>query len=112
MTPKIGEVYMVNFGAAGKFRPAAIVSREDDSAPPRLSTMVPLTTANIGSRYEVPMPRVPWLKAQGWANVQAIACVEHHELSERRGRFDPSVMAKIKEALRWALDLQDALVQP
>jgi hypothetical protein len=31
--------------------------------------------------------------------------VENHELKDRRGRFDPSVVNKIKEAIRWAFDL-------
>ena len=112
MIPKTGEVYMVSFGAAGKFRPAVIVSRDDPDAPRKLATVVPLTTTNVGSRYEVAMPRAPWLKQQGWANVQAIACVEHYELAERRGRFAPAVMAKIKDALRWALDLENPPVPP
>ena len=51
------------------------------------------------------MPRVPWLKLQSFANVQAIGSVEHHELRERRGRFEASTVAEIKDAIRWAFDL-------
>src|SRR2546429_7687251 len=105
MTPKVGEVYLLDLGYEGKVRPIVIMSREDHQAPRALSLFVPLTMENRGSRYEVPMPRVPWLRLQGVANVQAIGSVEHHELTERRGRFEASVVAKIKDAIRFALDL-------
>lgn len=105
MTPKPGEVYLVDLGMAGNVRPVVIVTREDANAPSALSVTVPLTSQNRGSHCEVPMPRVPWLRHQSCANVQAIAAYEHHELLERRGRFDQPAQEKIKAANRWALDL-------
>ena len=105
MTPKVGEVFMLDLGYEGKIRPIVILSREDANAPRALALFVPLTTENRGSRYEVPMPRVPWLKLQGIANVQAIGSAGFHELTDKRGRFEPSVIAKIKDAIRWAFDL-------
>jgi mRNA interferase MazF len=105
MTPKVGEVYLLDLGVKGKVRPVVVMSREDPDAPRALALCVPLTTENRGSRYEVPMPRVPWLRLQGVANVQAIVAAGYHELAERRGRFEPSVVANIKEAIRWAFDL-------
>ena len=105
MTPKPGEVYLVDLGRAGKVRPVVIITREDANAPRALSVTVPLTSQNRGSHYEVQMPRVPWLKHQSFANVQAIAAYEHHELRERRGRFEQPVLEKIKDAIRWALEL-------
>jgi mRNA interferase MazF len=105
MTPKVGEVYMLDLGYQGKVRPIVIMSREDSQAPRALSLFVPLTKQSRGSRYEVAMPLVPWLKLQSFANVQAIGAAEHHELTNRRGRFEPSTIAKIKDAIRWAFDL-------
>jgi mRNA interferase MazF len=105
MTPKVGEVYMLDLGYQGKVRPVVIVSREDDQAPRALSVFVPLTKETHGSRYEVTMPRVPWLKLQSYANVQGMGAAEHHELTDRRGKFEVTVIAKIKDAIRWALDL-------
>jgi mRNA interferase MazF len=105
MTPKVGEVYIIDLGVAGKVRPVVIISREDANAPRALSVVVPLTTENRGSRYEVAMPRVPWLALQSYANVQGIGHVSHHELTTRRGRFQASAIAKIKDAIRWALEL-------
>jgi mRNA interferase MazF len=52
MTPKIGEVYLVDLGFAGKVRPV-VVSREDTDAPRALFVVVPLTSQSRESRYEV-----------------------------------------------------------
>jgi mRNA interferase MazF len=95
MTPKPGEVYLVDMGMAGKVWPVVIVTREDANAPRALSVTVPLTSQNRGTQYEVQMPRVPWLKHQSFANVQAIAAYEHHELLERRGREVPQLRARV-----------------
>jgi len=105
MTPKVGEVYILDLGFQGKVRPVVIMSREDPQAPRALSVYVPLTTENRGSKYEVLMPRVPWLKLQGVANTQAIGTASHHELTNRRGRFDTATVERIKAAIRWAFDL-------
>ena len=59
MTPKAGEVYMLDLGYEGKVRPIGIMSRENSQAPRALSLFVPLTSESRGSRYEVTMPRVP-----------------------------------------------------
>ncbi len=105
MTPIPGEVYLVDMGYEGKVRPVVIVSRADSEAPRALAVVVPLTTQNRGSQYEVPMPKVPWLKHQSVANVQALAAYQHHELIEKRGRFDQPTLTAIKAAIRWALEL-------
>ena len=104
--PKIGDVFIVDLGMAGKVRPVVIVSREDNDAPRALAVAVPLTLENRGSKYEVPMPRVPWLKNQGVANVQGMHSIAWHELANHRGRFASGVVAKIQDAIRWALDLE------
>ncbi len=105
MTPRVGEVYMIDLGMAGKVRPVVIMSREDPNSPRALSVAVPLTKENRGSSYEVTMPKVPWLKLQSYANVQGISSVGNHELTDRRGRFDPQVIENIKTAIRWTFDL-------
>jgi mRNA interferase MazF len=105
MTPKVGEVYILDLGLKGKVRPVVVVSREDANAPRALSVVVPLTSQSRGSRYEVEMPRVPWLKLQSFANVQAIGSVDHHELTNRRGKFEAVVVKQIRDSIRWALEL-------
>ena|SRR5438045_1995975 len=105
MTPKPGEVYLVDLGMAGKIRPVVVISREDPDAPRAISIIVPLTTQNRGTRYEIQMPRVPWLRHQSFANIQAMAAYEHHEFMERRGRFESNILDQIKDAIRWVLEL-------
>jgi mRNA-degrading endonuclease toxin of MazEF toxin-antitoxin module len=50
MTPKVGEVYIVDLGLEGKVRPVVVISREDTDAPRALSVVVPLTSQYRGSR--------------------------------------------------------------
>jgi mRNA interferase MazF len=105
MTPKVGDVFMLDLGFQGKTRPVVIVSREDSHAPRALSIFVPLTKEFRGSKYEVMMPRVPWLKLQSYANILGMGAAEWHELTDRRGRFDAATMTKIKDSIRWTLEL-------
>ena len=103
--PKVGDVFMLDLGFQGKTRPVVIVSREDADAPRALSVFVPLTKESRGGKYEVTLPRVPWLKLQSYANVLGMGAAEWHELTDRRGRFDVATVTKIKDAIRWMLDL-------
>jgi len=96
---------MIDLGTAGKVRPAVIVSREDANSPRAMSVAVPLTSQNRGSKYEIKMPRVPWLRLQSFANVQAINSIEHHELIEKKGTFEPAVLREIRDAIQWALEI-------
>jgi mRNA interferase MazF len=52
---KPGEVYLVDLGMAAKVRPAVVVSRYDPDSPRALAVLVPLTTENRGSAYEIPL---------------------------------------------------------
>jgi mRNA-degrading endonuclease toxin of MazEF toxin-antitoxin module len=105
MMPKVGDVFMLDLGFQGKALPVVIVSREDPNAPRSLSVFVPLTKESRGGRYEVAMPRVPWLRLQSYANVLGMGAAEWHELTDRRGRFDAATVSKIKASLRWMLEL-------
>jgi mRNA interferase MazF len=96
---------MLDLGYEGKTRPIVILSREDPDAPRALALFVPLTSQSKGSAYEVRMPQVPWLRVQSYANVQAIGSVSHHELLDRRGRFDSSTIERIRDAIRFVFDL-------
>jgi mRNA-degrading endonuclease toxin of MazEF toxin-antitoxin module len=95
---------------AGKYRPLMVVSREDPQAERALAVCVPLTTAIRGGNYEVSVPRVRWMPGadEGVANVQGITSVEHHRLEQRAGRFEPAVIARVRKAVSWMLDLENA----
>ena len=105
MRPKPGEVYRADLGLAGKVRPVLVVSREDAAAPRALTVCVPLTTEKRGSRYEVTLPRVRFLREISTANVQGVAAFKTVELHGPIGRFEAAPLAKVKDALRWLLEL-------
>lgn len=105
MTPEPGEVYRVDLGIGGKVRYFVVVSRRDSNAPRALTLCVPFTTQNRGSEYEVPLPKVRFLREMSFANVQGLQAVQHHELQGPVGRIPESAMTAIREALRFAMDL-------
>lgn len=75
MSPRPGEVWLADLGLAAKTRPVVIVSRHDPEAPRALVIYVPLTTQNRQSKYEVEVPKLPFLRETSVANVQGIASV-------------------------------------
>ena len=78
----------------------------DDEDPPRVLVIyVLLTSEDRGSQYEVKMPRLPFLRLEGVANVQGIASLPQRRLERRLGVLPKAVMDQIKDALRFALDL-------
>ncbi len=73
MIPRPGEVWLADLGLAAKTRPVVILSRHDPEAPRALTIYVPLTTQNRGSKYEVVLPQLRFLRETSVANVQVIA---------------------------------------
>ncbi len=106
MNPQPGEVWLADLGVAAKTRPVVIVSRHDPDAPRALVLYVPLTTQNRSSRYEVPLPRLPFLHQDSVANVQGLASIPTTYLERRLGRLPEMVMAGVKRALAFALDFE------
>ena len=106
--PKPGEVYWVDLGIAAKYRPLMVVSREDAQADRALAVCVPLTTEIRGGNYEVPIPRVRWMPGadEGIANVQGITSIEHRRLERYAGRFESSVITKVRDAIAWMIELK------
>lgn len=105
--PKPGEVYWVDLGMKAKFRPLMVVSRADPDSERALSVCVPLTTEIRCGSYEVPLPRVKWMpgSAEGVANVLGITHVEHHRLERRAGRYETTVVEKVRQRIAWMLEL-------
>jgi len=67
-----GEVWLADLGLAAKPRPVVVVSRSDPDPPRALIIYVPLTTQNRQSRYEVVLPKLPFLDRDSMANVQGL----------------------------------------
>jgi len=91
---------------AAKVRPVVVVSRYDEDSPRVLVLYVPLTSEDRGSEYEVEMPKLPFLRLEGVANVQGIGSLAVKRLERRLGVLPTEVLERIKKALRFALDLE------
>ena len=105
MPPHPGEVWLADLGLAAKTRPVVVVSRDDPDPPRALILYVPLTRQNRHSTYEVVLPHVPFLDHDSVANVQGLGSIPIVRLERRLGTLPDDVMAKIKRALAFALDL-------
>ena len=105
MHPRPGEVWLADLGMAAKTRPVVVVSRFDTDPPRALVLYVPLTSQDRGSEYEVELPELPFLKLEGVANVQGLGSLALTRLERRLGTLPPEVFARIKDALRFALEL-------
>jgi mRNA interferase MazF len=105
MGPRPGEVWLVDLGLAAKTRPVVIVSRHDPDAPRALTIYVPLTTQNRGSRYEVALPKLTFLRELSVANVQGIASLPVTRLERKLGEVPPDVLAQIRKALAFATEM-------
>ena len=105
MSPRPGEVWLADLGLAAKTRPVVIVSRHDPDAPRALTIYVPLTTLNRGSRYEVALPKLTFLRELSVANVQGIASLPVTRLERKLGEVPPEVLAQIRKALAFATEM-------
>jgi mRNA interferase MazF len=106
MHPRPAEVWLADLGLAAKTRPVVIVSREDQDAPRALAIYVPLTTQERGSEYEVALGKLPILHQASCANVQGIGAIPFPRLERKVGVLPAPLFAKVKAALRFALDLE------
>jgi len=106
MPPHPGEVWLADLGLAAKTRPVVGVSRADPDPPRALILYVPLTTQHRYSSYEVVLPRLPFLEQTSVANVQGLGSLPTVRLERRLGMLPDAVMAQIKRALAFALDLR------
>ena len=104
MAAKPGEVWLADLGLAAKTRPVVILSREDPNAPRALVTYIPLTTQNRGSRYEIDLGKLKFLRETSVANVQGIGSIPTVRLQRKIGVVPMDTLERIKEALRFALD--------
>jgi mRNA interferase MazF len=105
MSPYPGEVWLADLGMAAKTRAVVIVSRHDDDVPRALVIFVPLTTQHRGSRYEVVLPSLSFLREESVANVQGISSLPRVRLERRLGRLPDSALEEVRAAIAFALEL-------
>jgi mRNA interferase MazF len=106
MIPQPGEVWLADLGLAAKTRPVVIVSRHDPDPPRALVLYVPLTSQHRFSPYEVALPKLPFLDRDSIANAQGLGSIPLVRLERKIGKLSHDVMARLKGALAFTLDLK------
>ena len=109
MNPRPGEVWLADLGLAAKTRPVVIVSRFDPESPRALVTYIPLTTQNRASRYEVQLPKLGFLNALSFANVQGIGSIPAVRLERRIGILPDASLVEVRRAIAFGLELHPEL---
>ena len=105
MAAKPGEVWLADLGLAAKTRPVVILSQDDPQAPRALVTYIPLTTQDRGSRYEIELGNLRFLRETSVANIQGIGSIPSVRLQRKLGSLPGETLEKIKQAVRLALNL-------
>lgn len=100
--PQPGEVWFVDLGMVGKPRYALVLAAQTD-ARLALASVVLISKQFDDTPYEVTLPRVPWLRAKSYINVQSIHPVKFTEFVRKApGKFDARVVRAVEAALkRW-----------
>src|SRR3989337_2960105 len=105
MTTKPGEVYKVDLGIKGKVRLMVVVSREDLNAPRSLAICAPITTSYRYSKYEIDIGKPNFLREKSYVHVQGLQAIQLHELIGPIGKLNNEIMEKLKDALKYAMEL-------
>jgi mRNA interferase MazF len=100
-----GEVWLADLGMVAKTRPVIVVSRYDSNPPRDIVIYVPCTTQNRGSSYEVDLSELSFLREVGFANVQGLGSIPTRRLEKKLGVAPEVLMQKIRDAIKFALDL-------
>ena len=99
MSPRHGEVWLVDMGMAAKTRPAVVLIADNLDAPRSLIIHIPITRQDRGSELEVPLGHLPFLETGSVANVQAIGSLPSVRFEKRLGMVPEAELKKIKAAL-------------
>ena len=105
-TPQRGEVWLIDFGQAGKTRAALVVSVTFGDKDRSLITTVPHTTALRGSPFEIAV-RVPFLKPGAFL-VQGITTFPTVRALHRLGSLQAEAFDRVLAGLlRWLGHFRD-----
>ena len=66
---------------------------------------MPLTTQNRGSKYEVALPNLRFLREASVANVQGIASLPLSRLERKLGELPGETFDQIRQAIAFAVDM-------
>jgi len=99
MSPRHGEVWLVDMGMAAKTRPGVVLIADNLDAPRSLIIRVPITRQNRGSELEVPLGHLPFLDKESVANVQGIGSLPSVRFEKRLGVLPAVELEAVKKAL-------------
>ena len=105
MTPRHGEVWLVDMGMVAKTRPAIVIIADNLDAPRSLIIHIPITKQNRGSELEVPLGHLRFLDPESVANVQGIGSLPSVRFERRLGVLPESDLQAVKAALLKACGL-------
>jgi mRNA interferase MazF len=104
--PRRGEVLLIDFGFAGKTRPALVVSVTFGDQDRALITVVPHTTSLRGFSFEIAVP-VPFLKPGAFL-VQGVTTFPTVKALYRLGTIPPPAFEKVFVGLQhWLGHIQE-----
>jgi mRNA interferase MazF len=95
--PRRGEVWLIDFGLAGKTRPALVVSVAFGDQDRSLITVVPHTTSLRGSHFEIAVP-VPFLRPGAFL-VQGVTTFPTVKALHRLGTLQSPAFDKVFSGL-------------
>ncbi|MGZ8754006.1 MAG: type II toxin-antitoxin system PemK/MazF family toxin [Acidimicrobiia bacterium] len=112
MTPRRGEIWLVDFGEPvgreqSSRRPAVVVSADAlNESSAGVVMVVPCTTTHrdLPSHIEID-PQDPGLEAVSYAKCEDLKSVSERRMIARLGRVGPSVIFEIGRVLRFLLEL-------
>ena len=103
-TPRKGEVWLVDMGYTAKTRPALVVSIAVAGNERVITTVVPHTTSERGTRFEAKSD-VRWLK-DGVFDVQGIGTYPTVKLIKKLGELPAEQYKDVASRMRLLLDLR------
>ena len=101
--PRRGEVWLVDMGYAAKTRPALVLSVPLEENERVLTTVVPHTTSQRGTRFET-QSSVQWLK-DGVFDAQGIGTYPTVKLIRKLGDLPVHQLAIVENCIRLLLSL-------
>ncbi len=99
MSPRHGEVWLVDMGMVARTRPGVVLIADHLDAPRSLIIHIPITRQNRGSELEVPLGHLPFLDKESVANVQAIGSLPSVRFEKRLGVLPMADLEAVKKAL-------------
>ena len=105
MNPRHGEVWMADLGMVAKVRPVVVLSDETAGGARSITIVIPVTSQNRGSDFEIPLGHLRFLNVDSVANVQGIVSVAQTRLERRLGILRTEDLLAIKLALKKACAL-------